>query len=164
MKLSEKGEQLIKHFESCKLEAYQDVKGIWTIGWGNTSYEDGRRVKKGDRITQQRADELFKRVVQSFVNDVNYLLKGRSVLQHQFDSLVSFAYNVGSDIDADDLAEGLGDSTLLKYVLANPDDPRIPTEFLKWVNSGGVKRVPGLVRRRKSEAHYYTTGELKYTF
>lgn len=164
MNLSSKGEQLIKHFESCRLEAYQDVEGVWTIGWGNTSYENGSWVKKGDKISQHRADELFVRIVKVFVNDVNYLTKGLYLSQHQFDALVSFAYNVGSDIDSDNIAEGLGDSTLLKYVKANPLDERIPAEFLKWVNSGGIKRVPGLVRRRKSEAHYYTTGELKYTF
>lgn len=161
MRLSETGEKLIKGFESCRLSAYQDSVKIWTIGWGNTSYENGTRVKEGDTLSQHRADELFKRIVQRFVNDVNFLTKGVILKQHQFDALVSFAYNVGSDIDIDLIAEGLGDSTLLKLIKANPDDPKIPAEFLKWNKSKG-KVIDGLTRRRKSEAHIYSTGQLNF--
>lgn len=163
MTLSEKGEALIKHFESCRLHAYKDSAGIWTIGWGNTRYENGARVKAGDKIPQWRADQLFSKISQRFVNDVNYLTKGIYLKQHQFDALVSFAYNVGSDIDLDKIAEGLGDSTLLKLVLNNPENPDISKEFLKWRKSG-AKVVDGLVRRRKAEAHLYFTGELQYYF
>lgn len=161
MQLSETGEKLIKGFESCRLNAYKDSAGIWTIGWGNTSYENGTRVKQGDTLSQHRADELFKRIVQRFVNDVNFLAKGILLKQQQFDALVSFAYNVGSDIDLDNIAEGLGDSTLLKLIMANPNDSKISAEFLKWNKSKG-KVLDGLTRRRKSEAHLYSTGELNF--
>ena len=163
MILSEKGEVLIKHFESCKLEAYQDTAGKWTIGYGNTFYENGKAVKQGDKIAKWRADDLFKRIMQRFVNDVNFLTKGVLLKQNQFDALVSFAYNAGPDIDADKIPEGLGDSTLLKLVLNNPENPDISNEFLKWNKSGG-KVTNGLIRRRRAEAHLYTTGELKFTF
>lgn len=159
MTLSNTGEQLIKHFESCELEAYQDSAGIYTIGFGNTKYENGARVKKGDKIPQFRADQLFSRIIQGFINDVNYLTKGIQLKQHQFDALVSFAYNVGSDIDIDKIPEGLGDSTLLKLILNNPENPDISKEFLKWNKSKGKVRA-GLIRRRKAEAHLYFTGEL----
>lgn len=161
MTLSEKGETLIKHFESCRLEAYQDSKGIWTVGWGNTSYENGARVKSGDRLSQHRADDLFKRIVQHFVNDVNYLTKGTYLKQQQFDALVSFAYNLGSDIDIDNIAEGLGDSTLLKLIKLDNKHPEIPSQFRKWNKSDG-KVLAGLTRRRKAEAWLYTSGELNF--
>lgn len=161
MVLGEKGERLIKQFESCRLEAYQDSKKVWTIGWGNTSYENGTRVKQGDKVSQWRADELFRRISQKFVNEVNFLTKGIQLQQNQFDALVSFAYNVGSDIDADKIAEGLGDSALLRLIIENTNHPGIPAEFLKW-NKAGKKVLPGLTRRRKAEAHLYSTGELKY--
>lgn len=161
MTLSKTGETIIKHFESCRLEAYQDSKGIWTIGWGNTSYENGNRVKQGDKLSQHRADDLFKRIVQHFVNDVNYLTKSTLLKQHQFDALVSFAYNVGSDIDLDNIAEGLGDSTLLKLIKINPNHPEIPSQILKWNKSKG-KVLAGLTRRRKAEAHLYVTAELNF--
>lgn len=161
MHLGEKGEKLIKYFESCRLEAYQDTKKVWTIGWGNTSYENGTRVKEGDKVSQWRADELFRRISQKFVNEVNFLTKGIQLQQHQFDALVSFAYNVGGDIDKDKMAEGLGDSTLLRLIVENTEHPGIPAEFGKW-NKSGKKVLAGLTRRRKAEAHLYITDELNF--
>lgn len=161
MNLGDKGEKLIKHFEQCRLKAYQDSKGIWTIGWGNTRYIDDSPVKKGDVITQDGADELFLVIVKGFVNDVNKLTKGVVLKQNQFDALVSFAYNVGSDMNNNGIAEGLGDSTLLKLVKANPKDPHIGAEFLKWNMSGG-KVLEGLTRRRKAESYLYSSNALEY--
>ncbi|OMP79290.1 MULTISPECIES: lysozyme [unclassified Chitinophaga] len=161
MNLGANGETLIKHYEKCRLSAYQDSKGVWTIGWGNTRYIDDSPVLKGDVLTQDGADELFLVIVKGFVNDVNKLTKGIVLKQNQFDALVSFAYNVGSDMNNNGIAEGLGDSTLLKLVKANPKDPKIAAEFLKWNTSGG-KVLDGLTRRRKSEANLYTNNTLEY--
>jgi lysozyme len=71
-----------------------------------------------------------------------------TITQNQFNALVSFAYNLG--------AQSLKGSTLLKKVNANPNDPTIAVEFLKWVNAGG-RKVAGLVRRREAEANLYFT-------
>ena len=54
MQISEKGISLIKHFEGCGLEAYQDSVGIWTIGYGTI-----KGVKEGDQITQDEAEHLL---------------------------------------------------------------------------------------------------------
>jgi lysozyme len=153
MTLSHQGEQLIKHFEHCILAAYKDSKGVWTIGWGNTFYENGKPVRQGDTTTQVRADELFKKIVQKFINEVNYLTKKVSLKQHQFDALVSFAYNCG--------IANLQKSTLLKLVLSDTEAVGIPGEFAKWNQSGG-KALSGLARRRKAESHLYATGQLNY--
>jgi lysozyme len=161
MDLGDKGTKLIKHFEKCRLTAYQDSKGVWTIGWGNTIYEDDKPVKKGDTITQVNADKLFTAITKGFVADVTKLTKGVVLKQQQFDSLVSFAYNVGSDLNNNGVAEGLGDSTLLKLIKLNPKDPTIAGEFLKWNVSGG-KVLDGLTRRRKAEAYLYFAGELEF--
>lgn len=162
-KVSPTGIALIHHFEKCVLKPYLCPAGVPTIGWGNTLYENGKKVTLRDQpITQERADALFAWWLQMFENDVESLLK-KPVKQNQFDALVSFAYNVGSDIDNDDLPEGLGDSTLLKFVNLNPNDARITAEFLKWNKKWkNGKRVVsnGLVRRRTIEAHYYNTGKL----
>ena len=42
MQVSEKGIGLIKQFEGCKLTAYQDSVGVWTIGYGWTQSVDGK--------------------------------------------------------------------------------------------------------------------------
>lgn len=153
MQLTQRGINLIKSFEGCKLKAYKDVKGIPTIGWGATYYPNGSRVKMGDVITQEQADALLERIVSKFVTEVASVVTAK-LNDNQFSALVSFAYNVGTDIDQDNIPEGLGDSRLLKKVNANPNDPTIRTEFMKWVYSGGKKYI-GLVRRRAAEADLY---------
>ena len=60
MKVNAEGYALIKRFEGCRLKAYKCPANVWTIGFGNTFYENGEKVKEGDVITQQRADELAK--------------------------------------------------------------------------------------------------------
>lgn len=156
MKLNEEGYQMIMNFEGLSLKPYLCSAGVPTIGYGNTYYPNGKKVTLKDKpITKEYAIEIFKFIADLFAKDVNNLLK-TTVTQNQFNALVSFAYNVGSDIDADDIPEGLGDSTLLKKVNKNPNDLSIMAEFLKWVRSNG-KVSNGLVKRRNLEAKLYFT-------
>lgn len=148
MKLSANGVQVMHHYEQCRLEAYPDPGSKdghpWTIGWGHT----GPEVVPGLVWTQEQADAAFLADVHRFERDVESLVRV-PLTQGQFDALVSFAYNVGSDIDADTIAEGLGDSTLLRKLNAG-DYQGAAQEFRKWVkNDGQVMR--GLIRRRASE-------------
>jgi lysozyme len=173
MYLSPEGAALIQHFEDCKTKAYPDpgselglecrrrriaideydaIVGWdamdgdpWTIGWGHT----GSDVYPGLSCTKDEADRWFDADVFRFVHDVNSLLGATRVTQNEFDALVSFAYNCGSDIDSDDIAEGLGDSTLLR-LLKNGDIGGAANEFPKWNKSNG-RVTPGLVRRRAAE-------------
>jgi lysozyme len=157
MNISQNGVDFIKKHEGLRLSAYLDSVGVATIGYGNTYYTDGKSVKMGDKITRVQAETLLKMTLKEFVGHVNMLVTA-PLNQNQFDALVSFTYNVGPDIDIDTIAEGLGDSTLLKKVNKNPDDPTIRDEFMKW-NKGRVKGVlkplAGLTKRRKEEADLY---------
>lgn len=153
MKTGERGLALIKEFEGCKLSAYQCPAGKWTIGYGSTFYGDGTPVGKGRTLpTKLAALELLKVTLVQFEKDVNSLVKV-PITQNQFDALISFAYNLGSDIDKDDIAEGLGDSTLLKK-LNNRDYFGAAAEFHKWNKESG-KVSNGLVRRRKAESELF---------
>lgn len=154
MIITNNGLALIKYYEGCRLTAYKCPAGVWTIGYGHT----GPDVKPGMVITVQRADELLWQDVQRFVRDVNSLVKV-PLTEGQFDALVSFAFNVGSDIDADTIAEGLGDSTLLKLVNAGRFDAAAG-EFGKWNKAGG-KVLEGLTRRRATEAALFRSGVLR---
>lgn len=161
MRTTERGIKLIQHFEGCILHPYLCPAKVPTIGWGNTFYPNGKKVTMKDKpITQAYADQIFIFVLSLFEKDVASLLKVQ-LKPNQFDALVSFAYNVGTDIDQDDIPEGLGDSTLLKIVNANPNSDRIPGEFAKWNKANG-KVNDTLVKRRKVEADYYTTGIIKF--
>jgi lysozyme len=146
MKLSQSGYDLIKEFEGLSLKPYKCSAGIATIGYGNTYYENGVKVQMSDGIiTKQRAEELLKHSADRYALKVANLLK-KPVTQNQFNSLVSFAYNVGSG--------ALASSTLLKLVNINPNDGMIAKEFLKW---NKVNKVPnnGLTNRRIKESALY---------
>lgn len=145
MKLDSNGYKLIQGFEGLKLSAYKDSAGIPTIGYGNITYENGTKVKMGDKITQERADKLFQYFADSFASKVASLIK-KDVKQNQFNAIVSLAYNIG--------VGAFSKSTLLKKVNVNPNDVTIKDEFMKWVNAGG-KKIQGLVNRRKKESELY---------
>lgn len=159
MKLNDTGIKLIADFEGFSDRPYyattkEKEKGIVTIGYGCTFYPDGRKVKITDpKITRDYAIEMLKSVARKFEKEVLSLIK-KPVTQNQFNALVSFAYNVGSDIDSDTIPEGLGDSTLLKLINNNPNDKKIIGEFAKWNKQSG-KVINGLTKRRKIESELY---------
>lgn len=140
-----KGIPIIRKFEGLKLRAYLCPSLIWTIGYGNTFYENGSKVQQGDKITLDRADRLLFFVVQKFEAEIKKLVKSE-INDNQLGALTSFAFNVG--------AGNLAKSTLLKKVNANPNDETIRDEFNRWTKSGG-KVLNGLVTRRKAEADLY---------
>ncbi|EOC6207649.1 lysozyme [Citrobacter freundii] len=140
MQTSEKGIALIKQFEGCKLTAYQDSVGVWTIGYGWTQPVDGKPIRAGMTIKQETADRLLKTGLVSYENDVLKMAKVK-LTQGQFDALVSFAYNVGS--------RALSTSTLLRKLNAG-DYAGAADEFLRWNKAGG-KVMNNLTRRREAE-------------
>jgi len=144
-KVSKETYDLIKQFEGYSEKAYSDVVGVWTIGYGNTYYKDGSKVREGDTITKAEAEELFQHVVDDFAQKINVLIK-KDVNDCEFGALVSLSYNIG--------VGAFKKSTLLRKVNGSPDDPSIGLEFLKWVKAGG-KTVNGLVKRRNKEAEFY---------
>lgn len=138
-----------RSWEKCVLHPYQDATGKWTIGWGNTYYEDGTDVKSTDKpITQVRAHELFHNIYYKFGKDVNSLLKVE-LNQHQYDALCDFDYNKGT--------KRLFQSTLLKVVNANPNDNSIVAHFIEWDKSNGVV-LKGLHDRAQNNVDIYFKG------
>lgn len=151
--------------ETVNLDPYLCPANIVTIGWGHAVLFDGAflRGREGllfarsqlypEGITPEMARKLLQQDVGTAAAGVNRLVHTR-INQNQFDALVSFAYNLGLDEDADEIAEGLGDSTLLKYV--NRGQFHLAAgEFAKWVYSGGVV-LQGLVNRRADERALFT--------
>ena len=135
MKLSDNGIKFIQDFEGLKLNAYRDIVGVLTIGFGHT----GADVIEGMTITKDRANELFNQDIANFVAGVNSMVK--SCTQGEFDAMVSFAYNLG--------LKSLKTSTLLRK-FNEGDIDGAANEFTKWNRAGG-KEVAGLTRRRLAE-------------
>lgn len=140
MQTSDKGIALIKEFEGCKLTAYQDSVGVWTIGYGWTQPVDGKPIRAGMTIKQETADRLLKTGLISYESDVSRLVKV-GLTQGQFDALVSFTYNLGP--------RSLSTSTLLRKLNAG-DYAGAADEFVRWNKAGG-KVLNGLSRRREAE-------------
>ncbi|MEM5591944.1 glycoside hydrolase family protein [Niallia circulans] len=142
MKLSNTGLSLIKSFEGVRLTAYKAVptEEHWTIGYGHY----GPDVKQNMRITQDQADEYFRKDVARFEKAVNDNVKV-PLNQNQFDALVSFTYNCG--------AGALQRSDLLK-LLNQGKYKEAADQFDLWNKSSG-KVLNGLVKRRAKEKELF---------
>ena len=146
MQINEKGLELIKKYEGFKGKPYLCPAGVWTIGYGSTFYPDGRKITSTDpEISLAQATELLMNTLVSFERGVSKRVK-QPLNQNKFSALVSFAFNLGLG--------NLENSTLLKKVNANPNDPSIKDEFMKW-NKANKKVLKGLTLRRESEAELY---------
>jgi len=143
MKISAAGIELLKQFEGCRLTAYQDSVGVWTIGFGTTA-----GVKEGQTISQVKAEEYLRFDLAIFEKAVTESLKV-PVNQNQFDALVSFTYNVG--------VSAFRSSTLLNLINEKTDKKVVAAEFSKWVKAGN-QTLPGLVSRRKAESELFLKG------
>lgn len=169
MIINQKTISLLHAFESCELRAYlcpaalkNKAEGkpiFWTIGWGNTYYEDGSKVQKGDVITQQRADQLFENVLNQTANLLRSRLGSTVLTPNQFGAVLSFLYNVGpGNKNKSGLfrLSGATDnpSTLWRFILHNPNDLLIAKQFKAWISPGsGFEN--GLLRRRNAEVELY---------
>lgn len=140
MKVSNKGLELIREFEGFSANAYLCPAKIPTIGYGNTTWEDGRPVRIGEQISKSRAEDLLKNTVEKFAIVVDAKVTTK-INQNQFDALVSLAYNIGLG--------NFSSSTLLNQLNRN-NFIGASHEFLRWDKSGG-KPLLGLTRRRQRE-------------
>lgn len=147
MQLSSNGLQLIKSFEGFKASPYLDSADIPTIGFGTISYPDGTRVTMDDSdITEVQAEQYLMYQINQKTSSINNMLTV-PVTQNQFDSLCSFAYNLGTG--------ALHGSTLLK-LLNQGDFDGAAGQFPLWDRAGGVV-VAGLQRRRLAEQQLFST-------
>jgi len=140
VKINQRGIDLIKSFEGCKLTAYLCTSGVPTIGYGHT-----KGVKLGMTITPDEANKFLGQDIAEFEAVVDDLVTSK-LNENQYSALVSFAYNCGKP--------NFERSTLLKKVNLNPNDATIKDEFPKWNKSSG-KVSNGLIRRRKVESELY---------
>lgn len=141
MKISKQGIELIKKYEGFKPYAYLCPAGVVTIGYGHT-----KGVRLGQTCTEAEAEQFLREDLEIAEAEVNKVVDQVKLTQGQFDSLVSFTFNLG--------ARNFNTSTLRKKVLNNPADTTIMGEFGKWVYVKG-KISPGLQRRRLEESKLY---------
>lgn len=142
MKTSASGLSLLKAHEGCRLKAYMDTGGVWTIGYGHTE-----GVRAGDTCTQAQAEAWL---VEDVVDAEKQVGNGVRVplTQNQFDALVSLVYNIGGG--------AFFSSTLLRKLNAG-DYTGAAGQFTRWIFDNGMI-VNGLVLRRSDERALFLTG------
>lgn len=144
MNISRNGIEFIKKEEGLVLNAYLCPANVWTIGYGHTN-----SVKKGDKITEEQAEDFLVNDLLYSERIVNKMVKVK-LNQNQYDALVSFVFNVGSG--------NFINSTLLKKLNAGAKSDEICVELRRWVFSKG-KKLPVLVARRQRECELYQREE-----
>lgn len=147
MRISNRGLDLIKRFEGLELEAYQDIVGIWTIGYGHTSMAGPPEVVPGMEISEQEAENILRRDLGQYEDGVERAVKV-DISQNMFDALVSITYNIG--------VNGMKNSTFIKRL--NNKDYIGAAEAMQWWNKAGGQVVRGLQRRREAEADLFLDG------
>ena len=136
-------EPLVKRFEGCRLTAYQDAVGVWTIGWGST----GPNVREAVTWTQSQADDdLSRRLRYEFAPGVLKALH-RPYTPQQLAAMVSLAYNIG--------VKAFAGSTLVRLFNLG-DNIGAESQFARWNRAGG-KILQGLVNRRAAEAALFAS-------
>ena len=130
------GLHLTEQFEGCKLQAYTDSGGVWTIGYGHTA-----DVSEGDTCTQEEAESFLQQDTQRCVNQINRDVTLATLTQEEFNALVDFGFNLG--------LHALETSTLWRLLMAGDIDGAA-AQFPRWDKCGGVE-VAGLLRRRMAE-------------
>lgn len=142
MNISQNGINLIKKFEGCVLQVYLDVVGVKTVGYGHTG-ADVNLLPVGARISQEQADLLLKTDIAKFERNVNRYDSIYHWSQNEYDSLCSFAFNVGS---IDQLVDN-----------GNRSKTTIAEKMLLY-NKAGKKVISGLTARRKIERELFLSG------
>ncbi len=131
-----------KSFEGCRLIAYQDSVGVWTIGYGHTA-----GVHAGMVITQEQAEAFLLADLKISVTAVESLVHTPLTVEEE-SALVDLVFNIGSG--------NFSHSTLLKLLNAG-DYSSAALEFDKWDRAGG-NVLAGLLRRRQAETDMFKKG------
>lgn len=145
-KTSTAGKDLIKIHEGFRAKAYLCPAGVPTIGFGTTRIK-GSPVQMNMIITTDEANVFLEEDLKDFENAVNTLV-AVELTQNQFDSLVSFVYNVGIG--------NFRNSTLLR-LLNQGKYKEAAQQFPRW-NKANKKVLPGLTKRRNDEMNLFLKG------
>lgn len=145
---------LITLFEGLRLKAYKCAAGIWTIGYGNTLYPDGRKVQPGDKITKEHAREIFNALLNNFAQGLysKTIAGGIELNPNQFGALLSLSYNIGLG--------ALFASKSIYGKLCNGEIDEAGHGILLYNKArvkGVLKVLRGLTRRRTREHEMYYT-------
>jgi len=142
MQVSERGIQLIKHHEGVRNRPYRCAAGLWTVGVGHL-IGDGKSLPESWNRTfsKEEIDGILKRDLKRFELGVHKMLPNVPLRQCEFDSLVSFSFNLGL---------GCLQRSTVRQALLRGDKKAAMDSLVKYCRAGG-KILRGLQIRRLDE-------------
>ena len=148
----QKRDALIKEFEGFRSEPYLDGVGVPTIGYGTTSYPDGRKVTMNDQpITQDVADTYYQHHIDEFSDHLQKSPGFSDLDAGTQAALTSFAYNTGPNVFT--APEGY---ETLQGAVRSGDKKLIGDAMSQYINKG-TSTEAGLIRRRAAEIDLMNT-------
>ncbi len=160
MKVSAAAIDMIKHHEGVRTKPYRCPALLWTVGCGHVIDPTHAAVKYEERkslsvpagwdraLTMDEVDRILSQDLGRFERGVVRLCPAAVGRQGVFDSLVSFAFNVGL---------GNLQRSSLRMKTNRGEFEEAADEFLKWTKAAG-RVLPGLVKRRNDERAMYLAG------
>jgi lysozyme len=160
VKVSAAAIDMIKHHEGVRTKPYRCPALLWTVGCGHVIDPTHAAVKYEERkslpipagwdrvLTMDEVDGILSQDLGRFERGVVRLCPAAVGRQGIFDSLVSFAFNVGL---------GNLQRSSLRMKTNRGDFEEAAEEFMKWTKAAG-KVLPGLVKRRQDERALYLSG------
>lgn len=135
--------------DNTTVHAYWDkVAGVWTIGWGNTFYQNGRQVRKGDTITKKQADELTLAIMRNKSIELSKVIKAENFTDNEYAALLSIVYNAGIG--------NFTQSRIMRAIRENQTKQSISNTIKDSIITSQGKRVQGLVNRREDESRLFS--------
>lgn len=141
MKTSQRGIELIKHFEGVRSRPYRCAAGLFTVGVGHLIGNGKSLPESWNRtFTEEEINALLIRDLNRFERGIRMYIKV-PLRQCEHDSLCSFAFNLGL---------GTLQRSTLRQKINRGDKEGAAKEILKYCRAGG-KIIKGLQRRREAE-------------
>jgi lysozyme len=142
LKVSERGIKLIKHHEGVRNRPYRCPANLYTVGVGHL-IGDGKSLPESWNRTfsQEEIDGLLKSDLKRFELGVHKMLPNVPLKQSEFDSIVSFCFNLGL---------GCFQRSTLRQALLRGDKKAAMESLVKYCRAGG-KILKGLQNRRLDE-------------
>lgn len=168
--------KLVKHYESLHDGDFKKIglqpklcpAGYWTIGYGHVVIKEGKpltyktpysEVESLTLYDEEVASDLLARDLLKYQSSVIAVLNPKIIFQtHHIESCTSFTMNCGV---------GAFQSSTMAKLLNKGSFKEAAAQLLLWNKAMNPKTnqkepLPGLTARRKSEQHYFLTGEIKF--
>lgn len=135
---------LIGAWEGLKLNAYQDVIGVWTACYGET-----HGIRPGMRFTKEQCDEMFLPSIQKHEEGMRKCLTNPDAIpESAYVAFVSLTYNIGIG--------GFCGSSMPRLI--NAGRIKDACNALPAFNRGAGRVIQGLVNRRADERRFCLKG------